>query len=401
MPIALTFQLSASNSSSKPWHIQNYEFRPVQKEGRLWALYLLCQVDWEQYQHVESQQLFNLKPGIRGIDEGSPLLPGKTVTLELLLNPDHLNSVPSSLLPYLNQDEFNHHWQGLAEQEPQAVLIQTESWYLQAAVQRQGSALVGYRTLWNYLDADMLRSDFQVSPQLFARINDFIKQSALAQDTLADYDDTSLEKLLEQSADFLQSAIAALSNLSNKNPNQCPNPQAILDEMVENVVKLAVKTMPSTIDEDYQTSLLRTVMAFLVNEEIEFEHNVAKSVLRFRHTGQHGEWECYAKTQEESRVFIFYSIPTFQVPPDKLAEVAYYICQANYGLVMGNLEMDVTDGEIRYKTSIDVEGDSLSLEMVRNMVYANLNLMDCYLPGLMAILDQGKSVAEAIALVGV
>lgn len=138
-------------------------------------------------------------------------------------------------------------------------------------------------------------------------------------------------------------------------------------------------------------------MAFLVKEEIEFEHNVAKSVLRFHHTGQHGEWDCYAKTQEDSRVFIFYSIPAFQVPQDKMAEVAHYLCQVNYGLVMGNLEMDVTDGEIRYKTSIDVDGDTLSLELVRNMVYANVSLMDQYLPGLMAILHQDTSPADAIA----
>ena len=40
--------------------------------------------------------------------------------------------------------------------------------------------------------------------------------------------------------------------------------------------------------------------------------------------------------------------------------VAELLARINYGLNIGNFELDMTDGEIRYKTSIDVEGGELT-----------------------------------------
>jgi len=42
-----------------------------------------------------------------------------------------------------------------------------------------------------------------------------------------------------------------------------------------------------------------------------------------------------------------------------------FLTRANYGMMIGNFEMDFTDGEIRYKTSIDVEGDKLSSALIK------------------------------------
>lgn len=65
-------------------------------------------------------------------------------------------------------------------------------------------------------------------------------------------------------------------------------------------------------------------------------------------------------------------------------------------MVLGNFELDFSDGEIRYKTSIDVEGDRLTPALVQNLVYTNVMMMDQYLPGITAVLEQGLSPAEAI-----
>jgi hypothetical protein len=66
--------------------------------------------------------------------------------------------------------------------------------------------------------------------------------------------------------------------------------------------------------------------------------------------------------------------------------VAEYLTRANYGLILGNFGLDYTDCEIRYKTSIDVEGDHLAPALIRNLVYTNVTMMDQYLPGILAIL---------------
>lgn len=68
-------------------------------------------------------------------------------------------------------------------------------------------------------------------------------------------------------------------------------------------------------------------------------------------------------------------------------------------MIMGNFEFDFTTGEIRYKTSIDVEGDNLSFALIKQMVYANVMMMDEYLPGIMAMIEGDMEVKEAVLLV--
>lgn len=49
-----------------------------------------------------------------------------------------------------------------------------------------------------------------------------------------------------------------------------------------------------------------------------------------------------------------------------MAVMAEFICRANYGLKNGNFELDMRDGEIRYKSFVDCEGLTPTTEMVRN-----------------------------------
>ena len=68
-------------------------------------------------------------------------------------------------------------------------------------------------------------------------------------------------------------------------------------------------------------------------------------------------------------------------------------------MVIGNFELDFSDGEIRYKTSLDVEGDRLSNALIKQTVYLNVLTMDKYLPALVAVINNELSVDNAIAAV--
>ena len=73
-----------------------------------------------------------------------------------------------------------------------------------------------------------------------------------------------------------------------------------------------------------------------------------------------------------------------------------FLTRANYGMMIGNFEMDFTDGEIRYKTSIDVEGDKLSSALIKRLVYANVMMMDEYLPGIVSVTEGDMEPKDAI-----
>ena len=115
--------------------------------------------------------------------------------------------------------------------------------------------------------------------------------------------------------------------------------------------------------------------------------------------GEAARWQCYCKVREEQHQILFYSIAPSSVPEDKRAAVAEFITLANYGLIIGNLEMDFGDGEVRYKSAVDVEGAPFDPSSIRNIVYANVLTMDRYLPGLLAMLHGDLSAVDAIAKV--
>jgi len=80
-------------------------------------------------------------------------------------------------------------------------------------------------------------------------------------------------------------------------------------------------------------------------------------------------------------------------------KVAEFLTRANYGMRIGNFELDFSDGEVRYKSSLDFEGVGLEPIMIRNAIYPAVQTMDRYFPGLIAVVAGAKSAAEAVQVV--
>ncbi|HMO56062.1 MAG TPA: YbjN domain-containing protein [Roseiflexaceae bacterium] len=117
---------------------------------------------------------------------------------------------------------------------------------------------------------------------------------------------------------------------------------------------------------------------------------------RMFYNGKNGEFRCYALVRVELEQFIFYAVSTVKVPEHMRLAAAEYITRANYGLRIGNFEMDFSDGEIRFKSSLDFEGVELSDHLIRNAIYPAVQLLDQYLPGLLKVVFGGVEPHEAI-----
>jgi hypothetical protein len=122
-------------------------------------------------------------------------------------------------------------------------------------------------------------------------------------------------------------------------------------------------------------------------------------ILQMGFQGENGNWLCYVEAREEFEQFAFYSVCPANAPEGRRQAAAEFLTRVNYGLVIGNFEMDLDDGEIRYKTSLDVGDTELNVPLVKNAVYMNVLMMDRYLPGIMAIIYGGVAPAEALAQV--
>lgn len=63
--------------------------------------------------------------------------------------------------------------------------------------------------------------------------------------------------------------------------------------------------------------------------------------------------------------YVVYAISPLGADEDDekmMAIMAEFICRANYGLKNGNFELDMRDGEIRYKSFVDCEGLTPTME---------------------------------------
>jgi len=127
-------------------------------------------------------------------------------------------------------------------------------------------------------------------------------------------------------------------------------------------------------------------------QQIEDRH-----VYRMGFSGKNGQVTCFAQIQVDLEQLLFYAVAPVKVPEAARAEVAEFITRANYGLRIGNFEMDFRDGEVRYKSSLDFEGEPLTPALIKNAIYPAVHTMDRYLPGLMSVIYGGGSPAEAIA----
>lgn len=61
------------------------------------------------------------------------------------------------------------------------------------------------------------------------------------------------------------------------------------------------------------------------------------------------------RVQEKNKLLAVYGILPFLIPESHQNAAMLLITQINYDMLIGSLEMDVNDGEIRYKNAIDVE----------------------------------------------
>ncbi len=61
------------------------------------------------------------------------------------------------------------------------------------------------------------------------------------------------------------------------------------------------------------------------------------------------------RVQEKNALLAIYGILPFVIPESHHHAAMLLITQINYDMLIGNLELDIRDGELRYKNAIDVE----------------------------------------------
>ncbi|WP_235006892.1 YbjN domain-containing protein [Calothrix rhizosoleniae] len=345
-------------------------------------------VTHQLYQRIDTEALFNLKPEIRAPLSGGNFQPSSEIQIQATLDP--------ALLPKLAENSTNanqaaSYLQQLSQKNPKHPILSTYSWYALEVKQKQETGETGYRTLWAYLKPSDITSDGIDSEKMSEAMLNFAKEWADSNNS-------------EDSVDVMSQAIEEMNHTFEELTNN-------ISEMTEEIVSESIKEMTDAFEEITNSiseiseeiadeeNVFKAVVNFFIEDDWQFAKLETQPTLRLAFQGKNGKWDCYAKAREQQQQFVFYSVSPINAPENKRLPITEFITRANYGMIMGNFEFDFTTGEIRYKTSIDVEGDNLSFALIKQMVYANVMMMDEYLPGIMAVIEGEVEVKEAILLV--
>jgi hypothetical protein len=92
--------------------------------------------------------------------------------------------------------------------------------------------------------------------------------------------------------------------------------------------------------------------------------------------------------------FVFFLNIGVAAPPERLDEVARFISRANLRLMIGNFEMDYTDGHVRFKSGVNFRGTKLSDTLIRNAILSAMNAVESYGDPLIEVLAGGKDADQ-------
>ncbi|HSK22350.1 MAG TPA: YbjN domain-containing protein [Egicoccus sp.] len=124
-----------------------------------------------------------------------------------------------------------------------------------------------------------------------------------------------------------------------------------------------------------------------------------QSTVSFLHAGERSEWSVFCRAREGLPQVAVYSLYPHAVPASRRGVVGELLTRANYGLFIGNFEMDLDDGEVRFKTSLDFAGDRLSGALLAGLIEHNLASFERYLPTIDAATAGGVDVEAMLAAV--
>jgi hypothetical protein len=102
----------------------------------------------------------------------------------------------------------------------------------------------------------------------------------------------------------------------------------------------------------------------------------------------------------ESERLIFYLNLASHAPVERREEVARLIGLINWQLSIGNFEMDVTDGHIRFRSSIDFANVPLEAQLVRNHILDAMRAMEVYGEAMLRVIEGDADALRAFTGIG-
>lgn len=142
-------------------------------------------------------------------------------------------------------------------------------------------------------------------------------------------------------------------------------------------------------------NLLDVVRASLEARGYRYEQN-AYGWIRLAIRCDRGSYEVMTHASDRHSLVRVICAYGSRVPEARRAAVAEAIARINFGVPIGCFDLDFSDGELRFRSAIDVDEGTLSTTMVDNMIGFALRSLDRYHDALMRIAFGGEEPESAL-----
>lgn len=150
---------------------------------------------------------------------------------------------------------------------------------------------------------------------------------------------------------------------------------------------------------NYSKAIASAIKKFLTEDDWHFSFIEDKGIFRFG-IGLKGKLKKidYLVDVNENEYLVYALAPlgADERSPLMMSKMAEFVCRANYGLKNGCFELDMRDGEIRYKTFVPCDNITLSSEIIRRSIYCPASMFEQYSEGIISILFGDATAKEAI-----
>ena len=150
----------------------------------------------------------------------------------------------------------------------------------------------------------------------------------------------------------------------------------------------------------YSPCIRATLEKYLYSHHWSYEYDEEKGALRMTVALKNSKLqECGVMIQLRDQYFIVYATTDIRAGEDCREKVADYLSRVNYGLRWGNFELDMSDGEIRYKVLVDCGKDCDSMpsdSVIEHSLYYPISAMEKYGDSLLGVMFGFMTPVEAI-----
>jgi hypothetical protein len=136
----------------------------------------------------------------------------------------------------------------------------------------------------------------------------------------------------------------------------------------------------------------------LLGEDVHI-HQAAENEILFVSSFEEKPMGCFAIIDPDNHAFIFQILHIDKIKPDYHSVVLEYLNYVNFPLPIGNWEMKLDEGTVRWRSGFYFRGDDLSLSLMQQVMSSCFYFVGETFRGIL-ILSQGGTMDEAIDSIG-